>query len=94
VKGVRPNRVFQIAEIADDVDAGAKIPRLARSSAPPHLSPACRSVIRRARNPGTAEFGANFGGGSFNSTIPARSGSVSPRMFSGDRINRRTGIAL
>ncbi len=29
VTGVRPNRVFQVAEIADDVDVGAKFPRLA-----------------------------------------------------------------
>ncbi len=27
--GVRPSRVFQVAEIADDVDVGAKFPRLA-----------------------------------------------------------------
>ncbi len=27
--GVRPNWVFQVAEIADDVDVGAKFPRLA-----------------------------------------------------------------
>ena len=26
--GVRPNWVFQVAEIADDVDVGAKFPRL------------------------------------------------------------------
>ena len=26
--GVRPNRVLQVAEIADDVDVGAKFPRL------------------------------------------------------------------
>ncbi len=29
MKGVRPYRVFQVAEIADDVNVGAKFPRLA-----------------------------------------------------------------